>query len=159
MSKPRIELSSWEIYHAAMAGIMRQVENIKLGRNHFHGAGKDVGWQMHVEGCLGEYALSKYLDVHWAGKGVLRDPDVGEVDVRTAARNSHSLILHKEDPDDRVFWLLTGINGKYNVQGWLLGSHGKREEYWKDPSGQGRHAFFVPQSRLNDPETYGNVRK
>jgi len=135
---------------AAQAGIMRQVENCKIGREPYHGAGSGNDWQLHIEGCLGEFALAKYLGVHWSGKGKLRDPDVGEVDVRTGARDSHRLILHDDDPDDRVFWLLCGVNGNYTVKGWITGLDGKKKVYWSDPVG-GRPAYFIPQSALNKP--------
>ncbi len=132
---------------------MRQVENMKLGRKTAHGAKDSDSWQMHIEGALGECALSKYLDHHWSGKGVLRGCDVGDVDVRTASKDNYRLILHNEDPDDRVFWLLTGANGNYQIKGWIMGWQGKHEKYWTDPN-TGRPAFFVPQSALNAPEKW-----
>lgn len=145
--KPKIKLLSWEILIAAHAGCMRQVENLRSQRVPAYGAGKLADWQLHIEGVLGEYALSKYLNIRWEGKGKLRAPDVGPVDVRTRSKHNYELILHKEDEDDRQFWLLTGTNGEYIVHGYILGSDGKREEYWKDPAG-GRPAYFVPQDKL-----------
>lgn len=150
MMSTTIVLNPWEILFAAQCGLMRQVENIKKQRTPSYGAGDDSNWQIHVEGCLGEYALAKFLGVHWAGKGVLRAPDIGAVDVRTATKDHYCLLLHEEDSDDRRYWLVTGINGAYTVQGWILGRDGKKSEYWKDPLG-GRPAFFVPQSILNKP--------
>jgi len=50
-----------------------------------------------------------------------------------------------------VFWLLCGTNGKYSIKGWILGAEGKRKEYWSDPTGKDRPAFFVPQSALHSP--------
>jgi hypothetical protein len=144
-----VKLSSWEMLLAAQAGVMRQVENIQKERQTTYGAGGNE-WQLHVEGCLGEYALAKYLGIHWPGKGKLRAFDVGEFDVRTRSQENYELILHPEDPDNRIFWLLCGRNGLYKVKGWILGSEGKRREYWKDPAG-GRPAYFVPQSALNAP--------
>ena len=135
---------------AATAGLMRSIENTKHGARNAYGATDEVGWQISIEGALGEFALSKFLGVHWSGKGDMRAPDVGEVDVRTRSRDYYDLILHPNDPDDRVFWLLCGAKGVYSVKGWILGKEGKRAEYWNDPAG-GRPAFFVPQSKLNPP--------
>lgn len=143
----QVSLDPSEMMLAAHAGVMRQVQNLKLGRKDANGASTDSGWQINLEGALGEYALAKCLGLYWPGKGKLRAPDVGEVDVRTTSRDNGRLILHPSDPDDRVFYLLTGVNGRYQVRGWIAGKDGKREEFWKDPAG-GRPAFFVPQSAL-----------
>ena len=142
-----INLTPAQVIIAASAGVLRQAENLKLGREPAHGAGALNNWQIHIEGALGEYALSKFLNIYWPGKGQLRAPDVGLVDVRTATRPDSRLILHPDDPDDRQFWLLTGVNGRYMVRGWCWGRDGKKQKFWTDPTG-GRPAFFVPQSAL-----------
>jgi len=145
----QIMLSSAEMLQGAMVGVMRQVQNLKAGRKHRHGGSADAGWQMNIEGALGEMALAKHLDVYTGGTGVIRGPDVGECDVRTTSGANNRLILHPDDPDDRVFWLLTGANGQYQVRGNILGAEGKQQKWWKDPVG-GRPAYFVPQGELND---------
>ena len=144
-----VSLSYAEILQGAMVGVMRQIQNLKAGRTHAHRAAPDKGWQMHLEGALGEMALAKHLDVYVGGTGVLRGPDVGDCDVRTTAGADNRLILHPDDPDDRVFWLLTGSNGRYEVRGNILGAEGKQQKWWKDPV-DGRPAYFVPQGELND---------
>lgn len=65
----KVCLTPWEMMLAAQAGVMRQVENLKRGRAAFYGAGNLNDWQYHVEGCLGEFALAKFLGVYWSGKG------------------------------------------------------------------------------------------
>lgn len=144
----RVELTLAETLLAAYAGAMRQVENLKKDRTPYHGAGDKQDWQLHLEGCLGEMALAKHLNVFWSGKGGFRAPDVGELEVRTTRHENGRLILHPADSDDATFYLLTGVNGTYDVRGHILGRDGKREEFWADPTGQGRGAFFVPQSHL-----------
>lgn len=144
-------LSSWEILLAAQAGIMRQVENLKKNRQPYYGAGSENDWQLHIEGCLGELAVAKFLGLYWSGKGELRLPDVGIYDVRTGSKPHHRLILHPEDPDDRQFWLVTGANGHYTIRGWIFGRDGKQAQYWQDPTGQ-RPAYFIPHSALRAPE-------
>ena len=101
-----IKLTPWEIMLGAQAGVMRQVENIKRGRKPYYGSGSDNDWQLHIEGCLGELALAKYLNIYWGGKGRLRASDVGRFEVRTRSKQHYSLILHKKDPDDKIFWSL-----------------------------------------------------
>lgn len=145
---PVITLQFWEITMAAHAGIMRQVDSLKKGYQAAYGSGTSNDWQLHVEGCLGEYALSKHLNIRWSGKGHFNIPDVGDVDVRTRSKDHYDLILHPKDPDERYFYLLCGSNGIYTLKGRILGRDGKKQEYWKDPAG-GRPAFFVPASALS----------
>ena len=149
-SATAVSLSASEMMSAALAGVMRQVENCVRSRPPRFGAGIANDWQLHIEGCLGEYALAKFLGVFWPGKGKLRAADVGDMDVRTRSRDNYELILHESDPDDRVFWLVCGSNGKYAVKGWITGQDGKRREFWKDPAG-GRPAYFVPHYALRPP--------
>jgi len=152
----KIKLSSWEMILAAQAGIMRQVENLSKHREPNHDANHENDWQRNIEGCMGEYVLAKYLNIHWTGKGIIGDLDVGPYEVRTTSKETNRLIIHPEDRDNAIFWLICGINGRYKIMGWILGIHGKQQEYWKDPAG-GRPAYFVPQSALMPPEQLPQV--
>ena len=143
-----------EIMMAAHVGMMRQGMKIRQGIEHKYGGHQNRSWQYHLEGAIGEYVLSKYLNVHWEGAGVARAPDVGgTVDARTTAGDNNRLTIHKEDEDDRQYWLITGLNGRYRVRGWILGCDGKKEKYWEDPTHEKRPAFFIPTKDLNSPES------
>jgi hypothetical protein len=72
---------------------------------------------------------------------------VGNVQVRSTSGHRNCLILHKTDPDDKAFVLVTGTAPNFVLRGWIWGRDGKNEEYWRDPVG-GRPAYFVPQSAL-----------
>lgn len=144
----QIDLTPAEIMQGAIAGVMRQTENLKLGRKPAYGAGRSNDWQLNIEGALGEMALAKHLDKYWH-KGTFRGADVGQYQCRTSSRDNGDLILHPRDGDKSVFFLVTGRNGSYVIRGWIHGAEGKREEFWRDPAG-GRPAFFVPQSVLKD---------
>jgi len=154
MSEPTrtdVELAAYEIVKSAMCGVMRQVENIKRGRRQKHGADDKGDWQKHIEGAMGECAFAKWRNVYWPGKGVISTPDFeGKTEVRTASKDHYSLMLHPDDDDQAQFWLLCGINGRYSVKGWLMGALGKVDELWCD-KGNGRPAYFVPQSWLHKP--------
>jgi len=145
---PVIQLSPSEILMAAQVGLMRQVQNLKRNVEEKYGAQPNTDWQLNIEGALGEYALSKYLNLHWGGCGDYSAPDVGVVDCRTSWRDTAALRLHPKDKDDRIYFLLTGVNGLYTVRGWLFARDGKKKEYWSDPTGKNRPAYFVPQDRL-----------
>ena len=143
-----IKLSAGEIVQAAIVGVMRRIQNIRDGNNHKYGASQATAWQMDIEGALGELALAKHLNIFWS-KGKPRDSDVGEFQVRTTAKHNNRLILHKDDDDDARYYLITGLNGCYRVQGWIHGRDGKQERYWEDPVG-GRPCYFVPQDVLHE---------
>ncbi len=146
----RVELTFAETLQGAFAGICRQVENLKKNRKPYYGAGTDKDWQKHIDGCLGEKALAKYLGVYWSGKGGFRGPDVEDFQVRTTQYSNGHLLLHREDDDDKIFWLVTGLNGIYDIRGHILAGRGKLDEFWRDrPNDQS--AYFVPQSALRKP--------
>ena len=92
-------------------------------------------------------AVAKYKNVYWS-KGNLGDKDVGEYQVRTSSHPKARLILHPYDDDNDKFYSVIGANGKYNIVGWIMALDGKKEEYWEDPTGHGRYAFFVPTNAL-----------
>jgi hypothetical protein len=147
-----IRLSEAEMLTAAIVGARRQAENLAKGRLDAHGARKANGWQLHIEGACGEMAFAKYADRYWTGNlGDLDADDVGRWQVRTRSEHSFDLILHRTDPDDRAFVLVTGTAPVYVIRGWIMGRDGKREEYWSDPA-RNRPAFFVPQAALHPME-------
>lgn len=144
-------------------GIFRQIQNVSNDRKQAHGAGEKYSWQMHIEGCMGEYCTSKYLNRFWDGKlGDLGAGDVGKIETRTAGGatglekgdiHDRRLRLHKPDKDNSPFVHVTGVNGYYRMHGWLYGHEGKKDEYWKDPTGNNRKAFFVDNNKLRPMES------
>jgi|ERR1700677_1913020 len=143
-----INLVAAEMTIAAMVGVMRQVTNLRDGRKDAHGASLSGGWQIHIEGACSEYAVAKYLGLFWNGNlGNLKADDVGPFQVRSTEHANGRLILHKGDPGDRLYVLVTGRCPSYVLQGWISGADGQNEEYWTDPQG-GRPAYFVPTKAL-----------
>lgn len=149
---PVVILDEREFLHAALGGFYRQYENIRDGRSDFYGAERsENGFEIHINGALGEYALSKWSNTHW-GVGKLRGDDVGNWQVRTRSKDWYELIVHPDDPDDRAFVLITGRNTRYRLVGWIWGHEAKQDEFWKDPA-KGRPAYFVPHNRLYPIDT------
>ena len=158
MTGKPVHLEFYEMFHAATAGVMRNIENKKLKRKPAYGAQIESDWQISIEGALGEFALCKYLGVFWLGKGGFRGADLydkaGEpMEVRTSQFGGESvhLPLYERDHDDRKYWLLTGHNGDYAVHGWIYGRDGKRAEFWRQMKAGRAHAFWVPKSELTLP--------
>ena len=134
---------------AATSGILRHVENTKKGKKPTYGIDPVNDWQAHIEGALGECAVAKALNMYWAGKGTVGAADVGlDLEVRTTPIAKGRLILHPADKDNAAYVLVTGLNGTYQIRGWVYGWDGKQEKYWDDPSEKNRPAFFVPQEDL-----------
>ena len=145
-----VRLTNSEMLTAAIIGVRRQVQNLAAGRADAHGASPEDGWTPHVEGSAGEMAVAKAFGMYWTGNmGELGADDVGQLQVRTRSRHSYDLILHRRDPDDRVFILVTGRMPEYLIQGWIMARDGKRDEFWADPA-KGRPAYFVPKSALRN---------
>lgn len=143
-----INLSQAELHLAAQMGCMRQISNLFQGRQDAHGCSVEVGWQVHIEGCAGELAVAKYLNLFWNGNFEnLKADDVGQFQVRTADSHGKRLILHDKDPDDRIFILATGMAPRFLIQGWIKAEDGKQSRYWADPA-YGRPAYFVPKEVL-----------
>ncbi len=128
---------------------MRQIEALKRGRPHRYGKPTGSEWDTHIEGCAAEMAVAKAYDLYW--EPVARAPedlagDVSDLQVRSTWRENGRLILHKRDPGDAPFVLVTGKIPTFTIRGWILGREGKLVEFWD--GGDGRAAYFVPQHAL-----------
>lgn len=142
-----IELTPAEIQMAALVGTQRTVQCLQNGSKHRYGAKDTDAWQMSIEGAMGECALAKHLGIFWS-KGLPGATDVGPHDVRQTHLSYGSLIVHPSDDDNRRFYLVTGLLGKYAIHGYMYGKQAKQKKYWRDPQGTNRFAYFVPQADL-----------
>jgi len=153
----RFVLDEQQMRLSARAGIERQIENILLGREPYHGADRPEArdWHYHVEGCMGEQVTCKYLGIPYHPKGIFRGPDAGPFDVRTSAFKS--MKLYKEDKEkhgDKIFWCIYGKNGTYQVMGYAYCRDVAREEFWGEwPNRKNKFAYFVPFPELRPPWT------
>jgi hypothetical protein len=144
----KIELSPAEIMIASQVGIMRQIEDIKAKKKPFSGEKPEFAWQRHIEGALTECAMAKYLNVYWS-KQVWPNPDVGDIDVRSTHWEHGDLRIEPKDPNNRKFYLLTGLNGTYIIRGWIYAKDAKQDKYLKTYDKEREKKYFVPQSDLN----------
>lgn len=145
----KIELTNSQIMMAATAGVIRRVQFIDRGGKPTHGLkDEDNNWNLKIEGALSEYALAQYLNIHWAGAGVVGGDDVGEEEVRVTELHNGRLIVRESDKDHKRYWLLTGKDGTYYVRGYMYARDAKQAKYLTD-AGNGREkAYFVPQQDL-----------
>jgi hypothetical protein len=144
----RVKLTYPEVMSAALVGVMRQVKNLRVGRKDRYGCDPEDGWTFHIEGACGEMAVAKATRLYWSGAiDRLRADDVGQFQVRTCSRHSYRLLLHPDDPNDRAFVHVTGLAPNFWIRGWIY-ARDKQEDWWEDPSGKNRHAYFVPTEEL-----------
>jgi hypothetical protein len=148
-----IELTTAEIIVASQVGLIRQCEDIKANKKPFVGESQDLAWQRHIEGALSECAMAKYLNIYW-NKSSWPNPDVGNIEVRVTHYKSGKLIIRPADKDDVKYYLLTGINGKYNIRGYIYAIEGKQDQYLSDAGQDRPKVYFVPQSDLHPIERF-----
>lgn len=145
----KVELSLAEVQIAAMVGCQRVIEKIKANESYsVSGESPSTFFERYIPGSIAEAALAKYLNVYWS-KGEKSAPDVGDVDCRCTTYDNGHLEIHKSDPDDRKFYLLTGYNGKYIIRGWIMAKDAKQEKYWKVMQDGRKPQYWIPQSDLN----------
>ena len=101
---------------AANVGVIRHLQFIKRNARPMYGLDVPTDWKLQIEGAMSEYALAKYLNVHWEGVGFPDADDVGNEDVRVTPHENGCLILHDRDKDDKKYWLLVGQNGEYEIK-------------------------------------------
>ena len=149
------ELDIFEMRVAAQVGLQRQLEDIHANKKSYSGEAKEGAWSRHIEGALSECALAKVMNVYW-NKRSYPHPDVGDVDCRCTPYQTGHLQIKKTDPDDRKFYLLIGINGKYRIAGWIWGKDGKQQQYWGTKGESRDPCYWVPQ---RDLIPYGQNKK
>ena len=150
-----VRLSSFEIMHAATAGVARNVTAIRDARPLEDGR-YDTGFGRHVDGAIGELAVAKHLGLYWqpaVGTLDTKTGDVAGIQVKSQVpkRWGNHLIVRPHDPEEFVYVLailrLPDVEIVGKIGGWLA----KIPEHWRerDPQkGVHRAAYFVPTTAL-----------
>lgn len=135
---------------------MHMADNIweqrcKRHKNHKYNADSEQMKRNGRDGFAGELAVVQYLGIkdHMPNYENNIRPDVGEYDVRQTKYQHGKLLLHHDDPDDRITIQVTGRGRKFTLTGWILNKDGKLERLWGTlPKQPDRPAFLVPQAML-----------
>jgi len=150
MPGPVVTLSESECAQAASIACARQISNRIRKIKDKYGMDPLKGWGEHIEGAGGEFSVAKYFGLFYNGSlGDFHAADVGRLQVRTTPLPTNRLTLHPDDKDNHPYILVTGLMPTYTLSGWLYGREGKKAEYWQDPSGKNRPAFYVPNTALH----------
>lgn len=149
-----VEFNKFDMMQAGLVGLLRHSESISR-KHKSRGGSFDNGWQIHIEGALGERAAAKAIDRYWSGGvNTFKAADIGDViQVRTRSKHEYDLIVKPDDNDDHIVILVTGQAPKYLVRGWIAVKDGKKDEWLKNPNGYG-NAYFVPQTSLHPMTTF-----
>ena len=154
----KITLTSHEILHAAMAGVTRNVTALRDHRALENGRA-DSGWENHINGALGEYAVAKVLGRCWSPAVGVLDTDTGDLPgnwhVKSTTRRNGRLIVRRQDPMEMTYALVVLDLPHVEVVGWIPGEFAKLEEFWEEEDrARGIHqaAYFVPAANLHSFE-------
>lgn len=141
-----VVLTPREMEHASGIYTDWQKMNRANGARDRYGAARDL---ITPHAVHAQVAVAKYCNLyHYENTGDYKALDVGGlVQVRSVTNRDHCLILHPSDEDAVPFVLVLVKPPEFVLLGWLLAIDGKRKEYWRDPTGRGRHAFFVPPNQ------------
>ena len=146
----KVKLSWHELAMATEIGRLRNLANIKYQRQDSTNQ-KRYDWHNHLEGACGELAVAKALGRYWDGSvDTFKKPDVCGFQVRTALSHKN-LIIRPIDSGDDNFVLVTGNSPFYEIHGWIKGSEGKQDKFWR--TDVRAPAWFVPIEYLNPFET------
>lgn len=151
--KNLVTLTSQEVGSGVRIGGLRQYFALQQNKKDAYGYDGENGWQLNIEGALGEIAAAKFLNIYWDGSvNTWKANDLKDIQVRTRSKDYYDLIVRDNDSNDSIYILVIGKNGVYNVIGWINGKDAKKQE-WKKTHGDRPAAYFVPQNKLNDMET------
>ena len=145
---PIVRLSNDEIRIGVIPGLTWKIKRMEEGRVEAWNVGESDGWQRAIEGSLAEMAFCKFTKNYWSGLIERGADDVNGMEIRVSRYPNAKLLLHESDHDKRHYFLMIGINGTYDIKGWMLGKDGKNSKYWGDYGNTGRPAFWIPQSDL-----------
>lgn len=149
-----LELCEEDIAEARRVGLARLARSRGTGlAQPFGDPGDDQREQIDVESSIAELGVARWLGLEWHPntEGALypRPPDVGSrVEVRWTKWLSGHLLVHDDDPDERIMVLVVGAHPRMRVRGWTTGWYGKRP-YWNDtPRPGSRLSKMVPPGKL-----------
>ena len=146
-----VTLTDYELAMASDAGRLRNISAVKRGYTSKI-SGRE--WQAHIEGACGEVAVAKCMGKYWGGS-INTFKSGGDIDstgweVRTRSDHDYDLIVRDDDPDGRVFILVTGLSPRFRVWGWIKSEEAKKENKWRKDYGGHGAAYFVPKDALSN---------
>ena len=143
-----VKLTWYELRMAADVGCRRNIEALSKNRKGTFEGGLST-WESHILGASGEMAFAKATGLYWdASVNTFKaGGDVCTVEVRTRSESHWDLIVRDDDPDGRIYFLVTGGPEKFQLHGGIR-SEDARQPQWRKNHGGYKPSYFVPQSAL-----------
>jgi len=137
--------------------MLRHVVSRLRGFQHAHGYEETGdGWSNDINAAAAEMAVARLAGRYWDGNVAMttererRRPDIlPDIEVKSTDKETNRLIVHRRTDDRLVCVLAIGKIPTFRVVGWIRAKDAKREDWWEDPSGKNRWAFFVAHADLN----------
>lgn len=144
-----VELDEYEMFHAAVAGVQRRISSLKKNRPQLYGADERRNfWEIDIVGMMGEYAVSKYLNIHWqpaTNKRLSELPgDVGRYEVRSSTWSDAHLLVREADRAESPYILAIVKESSVDLRGFKTGADAKQDRYLRE-----RQTYWVPQADLD----------
>lgn len=110
----------------------------------------DHSLEAEIESVGAEIFAGEKLMVPWVETDLPdKDGDLGDgIQIRHTRYLTGKLLLHKEDCDSHLFFLVVGCFPAYAIAGFISGSEGKKKGIWEELT-PGRPCFTVKQFDLN----------
>lgn len=157
-------LSDELLEEARRVGRGRYAVAKRLGRSQPYGdPGEKQRVYIDAYSALAEGLVAAWLELSWV-YGLLEDlplkpPDVGSrIEVRWTRHEPGHLIVHHDDPQERLFVLVRGEIGDINVAGWTTGAYAQRQEFKANPRARNPEDSWVPARYLLLPELLAQMQ-
>lgn len=146
-----VVLTPYEVDMAGKVGFNRHAKQLERGRSTSRW--REDAWSIDIEGACAELAYAKLMGVYWDGSvdTFKSQGDVGNIEVRSARRETDSLIIRPNDDPYSVYVLMIGTIPNFKCAGGLVGMDARKDEFLRGARDKGRpEAWFVPQEELKD---------
>jgi hypothetical protein len=89
-------------------------------------------------------AAGKFLKQYWSGSvGTFKDPDVGELQVRSTVYVEGHFIIREADSSEQFYVFVRGEAPTYEIVGWIQGKNAKLDKFFR-PDKKDGDAWWVP---------------
>ena len=157
---PTITLMPWEFKFCVDVANQRMASSQQKALNHAstYERGHLKRIEEEVIGACAEMVAAKYLGKFWSPSvdTFHKVPDIEpNIEVRGTIGEHNSLIVRRNDADDRWYILVVGKPPTMTVIGCIQGAEAKQDRWLRNPNGH-REEWFVPQSALRAPRQQGD---
>ena len=159
-----VRLQNSEIYNCLAITSQIQILHLKRKSKETYDAQNDFFEGLNIAnfGFIGELAVAKAYNKFWFGNvGVIGEPDVDILEVRTVKKSNPHMYIYKKDRDMDKFVLVSVENfPDVKICGWEFAGNLKKDKYWNPnlryPTWHIPNDALRPADELLDPEVYNS---